>query len=139
MTRIQIRIPDELGESLAARATPALTRSEVVRLCVERYVELVHRETPVLAPEEWTLLAEESADSVYADEAVARADWWRLAVREAIVHRGAAARHGIADPSRLLALLDGLTYAQCVAVLDRLERHWAERARELAQGEELDP
>lgn len=99
-------------------------RSTVASRMMERYAEMCRREVlPEFAQAELDLLRD--ALNGWPPEPVASVGWLAMGVRDAITLDHLDAKWG-ADGPALLAKLDALDYAGCCAVLDAVERFWAQ-------------
>jgi hypothetical protein len=99
---------------LAAREVGPGTRSEVIRVCIERYAEICRREKPELSGSEWK--------AVFA----ALDDRW-LAAGHSPIHVPAT----VADAGHkvLGKKLGEMFFAELVAVVDEAEQHWAAKSK----------
>ena len=99
---------------LAAREVGPGTRSEVIRVCVERYAEICRREKPDLTAAEWSTVFEVLDDK------------W-LSVGHSPIHVPAIVSD--AGKAALAKQLGEMFFSELVAVVDEAERHWAAQRR----------
>jgi hypothetical protein len=106
-------------DALGARATGERDRSAVASRMMERYAEVCRRHLPELLRAEFDLLR----DSLngFMPEPAAAVGWLAMGVRDSIEMDGLADKWGV-DGADLLARLEALDYAGCLAVLDAVER-----------------
>jgi hypothetical protein len=103
------------------------SRSEVIRACIERYGEVCRRHCPDLAEGEWQALfhildEEWLAQFGSPQYVVAAVEDWETRTRPDRTERILSSR------------LRAMTYVELVAVLDRVERHWAAVNRDSGAG-----
>jgi hypothetical protein len=112
-------------DALGARATGERDRSAVASRMMERYAEVCRRHLPELLRAEFDLLR----DSLngFMPEPAAAVGWLAMGVRDSIQLDHLDQKWGVDGPE-LLAKLDALDYAGCCAVLDAVERWWAQMA-----------
>lgn len=102
------------------------TRTAVIRRTIERYREICRRELAALdlSEAEWDLLRD-GLNGVWHEPARSIGAL-HIGVRDSIELDGLATKRGVDGPA-LVAKLEGLSYAGCVAVVDAVERWWASR------------
>lgn len=102
------------------------SRSETLRVVVERYEQIVQRMRPALTEAQWAALVTGLASTATRDPVIARA--LDMIVEDAVAD---AVDQGEIDPALapdVMALpetIRALSFAERVAVLDELERRWA--------------
>lgn len=112
--KTSIYLDPDTKATLAARETGPGTRSEVIRVCVERYAEICRREKPDLTAAEWSTIFEVLDDR------------WLSAGHSPIHVPATVADAGKAALAKQLA---EMFFAELVAVVDEAERHWAVKRR----------
>jgi hypothetical protein len=112
--KTSIYLDPDTQEILSAREVGPGTRSEVIRVCVERYAEICRREKPDLDAADWKAIFEVLDDR------------W-LAEGHSAIHVPAT----VADAGKaaLAKQLGEMFFSELVAVVDEAERHWAAVAR----------
>jgi hypothetical protein len=124
-----VRLPDERRRALQAEAaTREGTPSEVIRLHLERYAEIVWRDLPKMTEYEWCATFEAVA-SMTADAAAIA--WAGMTVARAIEETDLARKWGV-NAKELGAAARAWTFGQCCAVSDATVRF----QRALASGTE---
>jgi hypothetical protein len=115
----QVRLPDERRRALQAEAeTRAGTPSEVIRLHLERYAEIVWRDLPKLSEHEWCATFEAAASMTADATAIA---WTGMTVARAIEETDLARRWNV-NAKELGAASRAWTFGQCCAVSDAAVR-----------------
>ena len=102
------------------------SRSETIRDIVKRYVEVCRRHRPDLERKEWYLIVD-AFNGTIIDEQFALPNL-AAQIEDAIALDDADKRHAV-DGEALLRKLRNLTYAEKLAVVDIVDRFWADVAR----------
>ena len=110
---------------LQQRAAPGQSPGSIAARDLERYYALLAVSLPALSELE-TMALRDALNGTVLDVSTARLLW--AGVDDAIRLDGLAEKWGI-DGVALVARLRGLTLAQSLALVDAVERYWAEVSR----------
>jgi len=126
--QITILLTPGAREEVEARSgRGSLSRSALISTLLERYGEVVRRHLPALSEDEWHLILEVTNGWVATDRPESVRYLW-LEIEDLAPDAGAEA-------TELAKKLQGLDYAELLAIVDRAERYWAAVGR----GEEPAP
>jgi Arc/MetJ-type ribon-helix-helix transcriptional regulator len=133
---ISLRLPKSAYDEIARRVQPAgndhdreYLRSDVIRAAIARYYECCRRHLAMLGlTREELALCCDALNGVWltadADSGAAQLAVIWAGIADAIRLDGLAKKHGV-DSEKLLARLQAATYADLVALVDFVERFWA--------------
>jgi hypothetical protein len=108
------------GDPVNNLLSQATSASSAINTAVARYLEVCERYRPALSVGEWDLLADLLASSIY------HLDPKYLAVEVRDLLRSSPRAKQWASEGQVLAKrLEGLGYAECVSIVQALDRFWA--------------
>lgn len=135
---ISLRLPKSVLDELGRRVMPAgndsdreYLRSDVIRAAIQRYYEVCRRHlaTLGLSREELALCCDALNGvwlQAHTEHGAAQLSVVWAGIADAIQLEGLAAKHDVKEPSRLIAKLQAASYADLVALVDFVERFWAD-------------
>jgi len=135
---VSLRLPKTVLDEIARRVQPAggdddreYLRSDVIRAALQRYYETCRRHLKALGLSRRELaLCCDALNGVWltadTDSGAAQLAIVWAGIADAIKLEGLADKHGVTDPAALIAKLQQASYADLVALVDLVERFWAD-------------
>lgn len=148
---VSLRLPKTVLAELGRRVRPAggeddreYNRSDAIRAALQRYYELCRRHFAALGLSRQELaLCCDALNGVWldadTDQAASHLAVLWAGVADAIQVSGLAKKHGVTDPSGLVTRLRNASYGDIVALVDFVERFWADdpEAEAMTRGPEV--
>lgn len=122
--------PGEFYKEIERRTSPDGSANITARTMAERYATVCSHSLPFFEVSEWNLIQDYMTFSGPADLFT-----WRHSVINGIKIDGASKRHNTPDANSLIDRIESLSFAESIAILDRIERFWAEGDGALLPGE----